>query len=203
MRNPSLEPLLITAVTGIFLLTFLLIRNQVFTAHPAVIQVRQKSQSKQIILPNPAESSGDSLKKAEPDSGVGANTYIGMEPFFESLQQISADNTTLHIAYFGDSMIEGDLVTHPLRRRLQKRFGGNGIGFIPVTSPQPGFRTTIIHHFNDEWKVYSFMKSGNSAGVKYSPEISAARSGMLIINTGIPGDDSFTWLITLRMACSY
>ncbi|MEI6435060.1 MAG: GDSL-type esterase/lipase family protein [Bacteroidota bacterium] len=160
MRNPSLEPLLITAVTGIFLLVFLIIRNQVFTAQPVVIQVRQKIQPKEITPPVTIKLSGDSLKKAEPDSGVGMNTYIGMDPFFESLQQIPTDNTTIHIAYFGDSMIEGDLVTHPLRRRLQKRFGGNGIGFIPVTSPQPGFRTTIIQHFNDEWKVYSFMKSG-------------------------------------------
>jgi lysophospholipase L1-like esterase len=61
-------------------------------------------------------------------------------------------------------MIEGDLVTHPLRRRFQLRFGGRGIGFIPVTSPQPGFRTTINHHFNDVWETYSFNHSGLSKG---------------------------------------
>lgn len=109
-------------------------------------------------------SKSDSLKKADSGLALVADTYTGLDPFYHALAAISRQNSTIHIAYFGDSMIEGDLVTHPLRRRFQLRFGGRGIGFIPVTSPQPGFRTTINHHFNDEWETFSFNHSGLSKG---------------------------------------
>lgn len=106
----------------------------------------------------------DSLVKALPDTGICADSYIGLEPFFAAVSTIDKDNSLIHIAYFGDSMIEGDLVTHPLRRKFQNRFGGNGIGFIPVTTPQPGFRNTIRQQFSDEWQVYSFVKPGLKEG---------------------------------------
>lgn len=48
----------------------------------------------------------------------------------------------IRIAYFGDSMIEGDLLTQELRRLLQEKFGGNGVGYLPLSSPVAGFRQT-------------------------------------------------------------
>ena len=68
----------------------------------------------------------------------------------------------VRIAYFGDSMEEGDLVTQDLRRMMQDSFGGSGVGFVPVTSIVAGFRTTIIHGFSDNWDDVSF-KSDNKA----------------------------------------
>ncbi|MEZ4850537.1 MAG: hypothetical protein R3B93_18375 [Bacteroidia bacterium] len=47
------------------------------------------------------------------------------------------------IAYFGDSMIEGDLITQSLRNDLQELLGGQGVGFVPITSQTYGFRKTI------------------------------------------------------------
>jgi len=106
----------------------------------------------------------DSLKTV-PEEGVTASSgYAGMDAFYRSVCQSETDHATIHIAYFGDSMIEGDLVTLTLRKLLQKRFGGNGVGFIPLTTPLPGFRTTIRQSFNDLWTVCSFVHPGNVEG---------------------------------------
>jgi hypothetical protein len=67
---------------------------------------------------------------------------------------------TLRIAYLGDSFVEGDLVTADLRRMLQRRQGGAGVGFVPMTSITAGFRTSIRHEFSDDWEDYSFQRPG-------------------------------------------
>ena len=176
-KNPTFAPLLITGFTGIILLFILFLKNQMVSAESPRVQKQQQQISTQTVSPNLPDKAIDSLKKADPETGGGPNTYTGMSPFFEALGHVISDNTTLHIAYFGDSMIEGDLVTHPLRRRLQKRFGGNGIGFIPITSPQPGFRSTIFQKFNDDWKVWSFVKPG------FQPDVFPGLSGYVFETT--------------------
>lgn len=157
------EPLILTGFAGIMLLSLGFFKADGTTEADITPQITEK-QSINIIPDTIIRSRADSLKKADSGLAMVADTYTGLEPFFEALAAISRQNSTIHIAYFGDSMIEGDLVTHPLRRRFQLRFGGRGIGFIPVTSPQPGFRTTINHHFNDKWETYSFNHSGLSKG---------------------------------------
>ena len=107
----------------------------------------------------------DTLQAILTDADTISNMFTGLDSFYQSVQQVQTNHALLHIAYFGDSMIEGDLVTQPLRRYMQRRFGGNGIGFIPVTSPLPEFRTTIRQSFNDNWNVYSFVHPGNSKKV--------------------------------------
>ena len=70
----------------------------------------------------------------------------------------------IRIAYFGDSMVEGDLVTQDLRRMLQERFGGSGVGFVPVTSIVAGFRQTITHTFSSSWDDVSFKSDNRASG---------------------------------------
>lgn len=78
-------------------------------------------------------------------------------PFFEALKQCQQDGSPVRIAYFGDSIIEGDLITQSLRHNLQSRFGGSGVGFVPITSIVANFRTTIKHSFSPEWSTFSLM----------------------------------------------
>ncbi len=79
-----------------------------------------------------------------------------MTKFYESLFQIKKQKKKVRIAYFGDSMIEGDLITQDLRAYFQNKYGGNGVGMMPITSITAGFRQTIIHKFSDNWNAYSF-----------------------------------------------
>ncbi|WP_051293314.1 hypothetical protein [Olivibacter sitiensis] len=66
----------------------------------------------------------------------------------------------LRIAYLGDSMIEGDLLSQTLRSLLQKQFGGRGVGFVPVTSPVAQFRQTVTATTSGSaWRDIHFKNS--------------------------------------------
>ncbi|MBL7812156.1 MAG: hypothetical protein JNL57_08025 [Bacteroidetes bacterium] len=52
-----------------------------------------------------------------------------LSSFFASLS--SCRDSVVHIWYYGDSQIEGDRITQDLRKLLQSRFGGSGLGYIP------------------------------------------------------------------------
>lgn len=67
--------------------------------------------------------------------------------------------TKIRIAYLGDSMIEGDRLTKKLRELLQALFGGNGVGFVPVTSNVARFRTTTSDDYSGNWKEINFKNS--------------------------------------------
>ncbi|MCM1313281.1 MAG: hypothetical protein NC206_07855 [Bacteroides sp.] len=78
-----------------------------------------------------------------------------MDKFYRALSCASERN--VRIAYFGDSYIEGDILTQDLRHLFQERFGGKGVGFVDIMSPTAGFRQTVTqtaagwraHHAND------------------------------------------------------
>jgi len=76
----------------------------------------------------------------------------GMTDFFSALAL--SKKQPVRIAWFGDSYVEGDIMLDPLRDSLQAIFGGNGVGFVPVTSEVSRFRQTILHEFKN-WKTLS------------------------------------------------
>lgn len=83
------------------------------------------------------------------------STLRGMTPFYlalDSMQVGKKDN--VRIAVLGDSFIEGDIIIGDLREMLQNRYGGGGVGFMPITSQVSRYRNTIIHNF-DNWLSYS------------------------------------------------
>ncbi len=77
-----------------------------------------------------------------------------MEAFLKSLDE--AKSKPVRIAFFGDSFIEGDILTSSLRDTLQRVLGGHGVGYVPITSEVAQFRTTIKHSFSN-WKTYSII----------------------------------------------
>lgn len=84
-------------------------------------------------------------------------TKIIVENFIQKLIALKKTKKgKIRIAYLGDSMIEGDLVSQTLRKKLQEYFGGEGVGFVPITSPVAGFRTSVKHSFSTKWKESSF-----------------------------------------------
>jgi hypothetical protein len=66
------------------------------------------------------------------------------------------------IAYFGDSMIEGDLLTQTIRKLLQAEFGGKGVGFVPVYSPVSKFRQTASVTSSGGWADENFKSKTNT-----------------------------------------
>lgn len=70
----------------------------------------------------------------------------------------NAGSKKVRIAHFGDSAIEGDLVTATIRNNLQKDYKGAGVGFLSITSQDVSFRTTTQHSFSSDWKSGSLMQ---------------------------------------------
>ena len=72
----------------------------------------------------------------------------GMALFYHALSKLDAgEKRIVRIAVFGDSFIEGDIFTADLREMLQRKFGGCGVGFIPITSMTSGYRPTVKHTY--------------------------------------------------------
>jgi len=92
-----------------------------------------------------------------------------LDAFFKALEVLRDSGGTVHIAYFGDSMIEGDLMTAEFRKKIQSQYGGSGVGYVPITSPVAGFRNTIRHEFNDLWIEQNFTERAQHQNSLYGP----------------------------------
>ncbi len=99
------------------------------------------------------ESKSDSARKAAsrfvvPDGVTMIEDYSGgaaggMSSFYGKLADIRSLGRPVRIAYYGDSFIEGDILTCDLREMLQTRFGGNGVGWVDCADKLKGFRRTV------------------------------------------------------------
>lgn len=66
---------------------------------------------------------------------TAGDSTTALKHFTEKLNELrKTKKGKIRIAYFGDSMIEGDLLTRKLRKLLQAEFGGAGVGFLPFLS---------------------------------------------------------------------
>lgn len=101
-----------------------------------------------------------SWNKGDPKRYVGR----GMDYFYRALDKISVMNRPVRIAYFGDSFIEGDILTKDLRSLLQNRFGGSGVGFVDIASPTAEYRNSI-KEVSTGWDSYAVTdKTGFEGG---------------------------------------
>ncbi|MDR0843720.1 MAG: hypothetical protein LBN71_00725 [Tannerella sp.] len=66
--------------------------------------------------------------------------HNALSHFYEALAE---NNRPVRIAYFGDSFIEGDLLTCSLRDLFHEQYGGKGVGFVPIHTVTSGFRITV------------------------------------------------------------
>ncbi|MBA4251318.1 MAG: hypothetical protein C0425_03350 [Chlorobiaceae bacterium] len=81
-----------------------------------------------------------------------------MKYFFDALKQ--SKNRKVRIADFSDSGNEGDLVTADLRQMFQSQFGGNGVGWMSITSQDITFRVSSKHSFSNDWRTVSVLTGG-------------------------------------------
>lgn len=86
------------------------------------------------------------------------STRRGMSLFYEALASHDTLPRPVRIAYFGDSFIEGDILTSDFRALMQEHFGGKGAGFIDITSQTYGFRPTVGHAFSG-WESHQYTDS--------------------------------------------
>jgi lysophospholipase L1-like esterase len=58
-------------------------------------------------------------------------------------------------------MTDGDLIVKDFRTYLQERFGGQGVGFVNITSESASSRSSLTHEFSGNWKTQSYLKVKN------------------------------------------
>jgi lysophospholipase L1-like esterase len=76
--------------------------------------------------------------------------------FFDMLARVERGEhgALARISYFGDSIVASDFVTGTLRRRLQRRFGDAGHGFMLMANAWPGYaHNDVVRFAAPGWQV--------------------------------------------------
>lgn len=116
----------------------------------------------------------------------------GLSSFLAALASKRPTKCKVRIGYWGDSIIEGDLLTQDLRNRLQSDFGGEGVGYVPITSAVANFRFSVRQSFSDNWNTTSLVSGNNSklpigiAGYTFRPKYVAGPLGSDSAAAGLP-----------------
>lgn len=120
------------------------------------------------------------------------NTLCALPGLMAKLEQLKKTGKgKVRIAWLGDSFIEGDQLTKTVRQRLQAYFGGNGVGFVPVTSVTvDGFRSTISQKWSGDWIEENFKNKETSAPLFLSGRVYHAGNGTLVVKDLTLGKDS-------------
>lgn len=114
-------------------------------------------QPEEIALPpaaaalGPAAPSAERTPRAIEDPGGRA-----MDGFFSALAAADRKEpgAIARITYFGDSIVASDFITAGLRRKLQRRFGDAGHGFMLMANPGPGyFHNDVVRFASKGWQV--------------------------------------------------
>lgn len=95
-------------------------------------------------------------------SFIAIDNYDALARFYHRLKQKEHLERPVRIAVLGDSFIEGDIFTAPLRTLLQDKYGGGGLGWLPMSSTIAGFRTSLRHDFSG-WTDKSVLSSAQDA----------------------------------------
>lgn len=106
------------------------------------------------FMPDTIRANEDSLKikvqKIEFPEGYNTMLY----PVFRQLRKLNASGELFRIMHYGDSQIEGDRMTSFIRYKLQRQFGGSGIGLQPMVSLY-GYQISLKHTASDNWLRYT------------------------------------------------
>lgn len=81
----------------------------------------------------------------------------GLQMLLTRFDTLTAKGKKVRIAFWGDSLVEGDILVGYLRDMLQSRWGGNGVGFVSVVSPVAQFRASVKHTFSGNWKTHAII----------------------------------------------
>ena len=101
----------------------------------------------------------------------------GMDHFYEMLSKAQQLNRPVRIAYFGDSFIEGDIMTCDLREQLQQAFGGEGTGWVDCGSMFNNYRRTIT-------QKYSGIKEFSVVEKPFNKQVQALNQRYFIPSSG-------------------
>ncbi len=228
MKNSNKKVLLFISLSFLLLLVESCFTGQLSPYWPSVSNVDILSDIKQFPASAPSGSKGsllaarsvapvaDSLTipKASSDSLSFAHyllprvfvdfrkdtTRPALPAIMKKLEALkSGQKVKVRIAWFGDSLIEGDLITQTVRELLQNNFSGNhGVGFVPFKSITSGFRISAIARSSDSWVDDNFKTRSYKDPLFLSGHVFYSPSGRLSLRDNTVKDSSQVlekWLI--------
>lgn len=87
-------------------------------------------------------------KGVEPIFDYSSGAAGGMDHFYSQLTKVKQLDRPVRIAYFGDSYIEGDILTADLRELFQRTWGGCGVGWVDTGSRMQQNRISIRQQYS-------------------------------------------------------
>ncbi|MEJ7728890.1 MAG: GDSL-type esterase/lipase family protein [Polyangiaceae bacterium] len=161
-----------------------------------VIETKEQEELRQPEEPPPATRTAASAAAPEvlerPPKPLEDPSGHALDAFFARLRAAEEGKPGVaRISYWGDSIVASDFVTATLRRKLQRRFGDGGHGFMLVANAWPGyFHNDVTRFATPGWQVSRvvgpFAKDGlyGFGGVSFRSEgpglfarFATARSG--------------------------
>jgi lysophospholipase L1-like esterase len=92
----------------------------------------------------------------KPPRSIEDPTGHALDAFHAALASVTQKQAgaMARVTYYGDSIIATDFVTATLRRKLQRRFGDGGHGFMLMANPWPGYFHNDVSRFSAPgWQV--------------------------------------------------
>lgn len=156
MKQSFWKPFLIFALAVILVLVF----GRIIPAWENEVFPLKKMDLASKFLNSLRPSHVDSLQQRIEIMDID-NELLPLRSFLDSLNTLRKNGGNVRIAYYGDSIIEGDLISGKLRALLQEKYGGSGVGLVGITSIVNEFRATIGHRFSRNWETLSFTRRGS------------------------------------------
>ncbi len=112
---------------------------------PAVPEPKEQGVRQPVNRPLPADTLPRRylIQYGEADTALFA--------LFRSLSALSYEPKLIRVLHYGDSQLEGDRITSSLRQKLQGRFGGCGVGLVPIYDPV-GIRNSTFVKAEYPWQ---------------------------------------------------
>ncbi len=230
MRNNNKKVLLFTTISFFLLLTESYFSGQLSSYWPLFNNIdilsdikssdvpSQKS-TKRLFLSKTLPRVADSLASSKTNAdNLSFNQYLlpGVLVDFKSdttqpvlpmvMKKLAAlsrgEKVKLRIAWLGDSMIEGDLITQTVRELLQNQFSGNhGVGFVPFRSITAGYRISATARSFGSWMDDNFKNRIFQEPLFFSGHVFYSTSGRLCLRDNTIKDSSQVvekWLLCGR-----
>jgi len=111
-----------------------------------------KEKEKDVVAQIPVPKKKPIVQKYHPKGVVliedfAGNSKGGMNHFYSKLLKTQKTHESVHIAYFGDSFVEGDILTCDLREMLQAKYGGKGPGWVDCGGGTGSNRGTLLTRY--------------------------------------------------------
>lgn len=84
---------------------------------------------------------------AKQEEQADSRTYLSS--FYAALAQ--SGSRQVRVMHYGDSQIEEDRMTSQIRQRLQERYGGSGVGLMPLAQTIPTYSVKQRLYMNGRW----------------------------------------------------